>query len=307
MWREIHELTLAKSDEEKLLEEKRVAYENAAANYGVYSLTIMDYEDAQTAALQGNFDEAVRILKGKSESFGDYADDVDEATRAALDKLFKEAVEAGLAAERTKKNFEQGVEGYTQEMVDEAEKGYEEALDAWATARADAEGVGGDLGDGLSSGMENKRSNLINKAKSLVSGIISAMKKEADSNSPSKKTMAFGEDMGEGAEIGLDNSTDDILRTARNQVHRLIDAYNNEGTQSAPRALQSINERALSRSSAAMQSAAASSAPMLEKILAAIKAGQVLAIDGNTLVGATVGRTDAALGQERELVARGAK
>ncbi len=294
-------------DEQALLNEKKTTYDQASADYGAYSSTIMNYEDAQTAALQGNYDEAVRILKGKGESFDDYADNVDEATRTAIDKLFKEAVDAGIAAERTRKSFEQGVEGYTKEMVDEAEKGYEEALNAWATARADAEGVGGDLGDGLSSGMESKRFNLISKAKSLVSGIISAMKKEADSNSPSKKTMAFGEDMGEGAEIGLDNSTDDILRTARNQVHRLIDTYNNEGKQAAPRALQSVNERALSRSSAALQSAATGNASMLEKILAAIKAGQILTIDGNTLVGATVGRTDAALGQQRELVARGAK
>lgn len=295
------------NEEQALLDEKKTAYDDAAADYGYYSSVIMNYEDAQTAALQGNYDEAVRILKGKGESFDDYAANVDEATRTAIDKLFKEAVDAGIAAERTRKNFEQGVEGYTKEMVDEAEKGYEEALNAWATARADAEGIGGDLGDGLSGGMENKRNGLLAKARSLVSGIISAMKQEADSNSPSKKTMAFGEDMGEGAEIGLDNSTDDILRTARNQVHRLIDTYSNEGEQAAPRALQSINEQALSRSSATMQSVANSNASMLEKILAAIERGQILTIDGNTLVGATVGRTDAALGQQRELVARGAK
>lgn len=55
-------------------------------------------------------------------------------------------------------------------------------------------------------------------------------------------------------------------------------------------------------------SAAADSGLMgrLDRILAAIEAGRVIALDGKTLVGATVGRMDDALGQTRLLAERGA-
>ena len=46
---------------------------------------------------------------------------------------------------------------------------------------------------------------------------------------------------------------------------------------------------------------------MLEKILEAIKAGQVVVLDGNKLVGGTAQRMDKALGLERILAERGAK
>jgi hypothetical protein len=44
----------------------------------------------------------------------------------------------------------------------------------------------------------------------------------------------------------------------------------------------------------------------LDKILAAIERGQIIAIDGDALVGATADRIDRALGQRRILAARGA-
>lgn len=44
----------------------------------------------------------------------------------------------------------------------------------------------------------------------------------------------------------------------------------------------------------------------LDRILAALERGQILTIDGQTLVGATSGHMDSALGQRRELIARGA-
>jgi hypothetical protein len=44
----------------------------------------------------------------------------------------------------------------------------------------------------------------------------------------------------------------------------------------------------------------------LDRILAAIEQGQILTIDGQALVGATSGRMDTALGQRRDLIARGA-
>lgn len=287
-------------------EEKKAAYDQALIDYGNYHNTVLNYEEAQTAALEGNYTRAVDILKDKGGDYQAYAEEVDEATRKAIDALYKEAVDAGLEAERTKKNFKAGIEGYTEDMVKEAEQGYEDALNEYANAYADAQSVGSDIGSGLATGMENNRYSLLAKARSLVSGIISAMRNEADSHSPARKLIEFGEDMGEGTEIGMENKTDDILRTARNQVRGLISTYRDEGEEAAPRVLRSVNDRALSRSSENFQSIINGNNSKLDKILAAIERGQILTIDGNTLVGATASKTDHVLGQRRELVARGA-
>lgn len=292
--------------ERELLTEKENAYNDAAANYGAYSETISDYEEAQTAAMEGNYERTVEILKGKSASFDDYADDVDQATREVIDSLYKEAIDAGIEAERTRRNFEKGIEGYTEKMVKEAEQGYEDALDEWATAKTDAESVGEDLSDGLSGGMESRRSSLITKAKSIVSNIISAFREEADSNSPSKKMIDFGEDMGEGADIGLENKTPDMLKTARKQVQGLMDTYQDEGEATGQTALRSVAERSLAQNAANVQGLINGNNSKLDQILQAIKAGQTILLDGELLVGGTSDRMDSKLGQRRAMVARGA-
>lgn len=286
--------------------EKKEVFDQALLDYGNYSDTIADYEAAQTAALEGNYDRAVDILTDKGQIFGDYSDTVDAETAKVLDTLYKEAVDAGLEAERTKKNFEDGVENYTQEMVDEAEKGYKEAMDAYGTAYADATGVGEDIGDGLASGMENKRQSAISKVKSIVNGIIAAARNAADSHSPSRKMVDFGEDMGEGTEIGLENRTKNILDTARKQVESLVDTYADAGEDLGQTAFTNVSRQTANREAQVYQTALSGNADKLDKILAAIERGQILTIDGKQLVGGTAAMYDNELGRRRALAARGA-
>ncbi len=226
--------------ESKLLEKKKSAYDEAATAYGENATEIMNYEEAQQEVLEGNYTRAVDILKAKSQAFGDYADDVDAATAEVLDSLYKEAVNAGIEAERTKKNFEKGVKGYTKKMVDEAEQGYKDALNAYADAYVDAENVGNDIGDGLSDGMENRRQSVVSKIKSIVKSIISGAREEADCHSPSRKMIAVTEDIGDGAVVGLKNKTKAILSVARSQIKGILDEY--QGGSSAS-AVQGISKR----------------------------------------------------------------
>lgn len=293
-------------EEKTILGEKETTYTDAAADYGNYANTIMNYEDAQQAVLEGNYARATEILQNKSGNFFEYSEDVDQATRDAIDALYKEAIDAGIAAERTKKNFENGIEGYTQEMVYEAEEAYNDALNAWATAKIDAESVGKDLGSGLGQGMEKERSSLISKAKSLVSSIIKSFREEADSHSPSRKMIAFGEDMGEGAAIGMENKADRLEDVAREQVDGLLGTYADAGDTSGQSVFRAVQGQETARRSQGYQTQANSTADKLDKILAAIERGQILTIDGDQLVGATADRLDSKLGQRRALVARGA-
>lgn len=306
----LYEMQMARLDEEMAKEQeavdsKKSAWKDAALNYQTHVNTIANWEEAQTQALQGNYEEAVEILGRKSNTFGNYSKRVDTETAKVLDSLAFEAAEAGKQAEKTRTNFESGVGGYTEEMANEAEQGYADAMGEFESAYADAEGVGEDLGDGLSGGMENKRSSLLSKARSLVSGIISAMRKEADSHSPARKTIDFGEDMGEGAEIGIENKTKDVKKAATKQVGAVLDAYNSQEV-NAQRALRNLAEQQTARQTAGQMAAASSNGPMLEKILNAIEKGQIITLDGDALVGATANKMDNALGRRRALASRGA-
>ena len=251
--------------------------------------------------MAGNYEAVRQILVGKNSAYTEHTDTVETETDRTLDALKKEAVDAGLKAELTKKNFEGGVEGYTEEMVKEAVEAYADAMDAFANAYADSKSVGEDVGDGMFDGMENKRPSLLQKARDLVKGAINAMRKEADSHSPSKKTIAFGEDVGEGPVIGIQRKTKDAKKAATKQVAAIMEAYKSPDV-IVQRGLTAVESQYQTRT----VQAAANNTAQLNKILDAIERGQILTIDGNTLVGATAGKMDNTLGQRRILAARGA-
>lgn len=216
--KKIEDLNKEKEEEEKILGEKKTALETASSNYAGYYKDIEDYQKAAMLVQRGEHDEAIALLTSKGNSWVEYSGKVDAETQKVIDALAYEAIQAGIKAQQTKSNYENGVDGYTKKMVKEAEEGYEKALAEFDSAYKDANGIGEDLGDGLKNGMNNKESSIVQKARSLVSSIFSAMRKEADSHSPSKKTIALGEDLGAGAEIGLDNSTKDVTKAGENLI-----------------------------------------------------------------------------------------
>lgn len=306
----IYALKLGRLDEEmakerELVDEKKTAWEEALLNYNNYSNRIINYEDAQTAALEGNYEKAVTILGRKGNTYGNYSKKVDTETAKVLDALYLEAVEAGKKAKLTKSNFEKGVDGYTKEMVTEAEKNYKKAMDEFSGAYADAEAVGEDMTKGMTAGAEKKRGGLLEKARSLVSGFFAAVRKEADSHSPSRKAIAIFEDIGEGAEIGVDNKTKDVKKAGKRQASAVLDAYRAEEAD-AQRVFRNVADQQAARQTNAQLVVASSNSDMLASILAAIEKGQILTIDGDTLVGATASMMDNALGRRRALAARGA-
>jgi len=294
------------AEEQGILNQRKEALDQAAADYGATQAKIQSYEDATTECLKGNYSEVENILTGKRVAMDQYADGVGAASKEAVDALFQEAVDAGLAAEAIKENFENGVDGYTQEMVDEAEQGYQDALAKFDTAYKDAYGVGSDMGAGLGGGLDSQRSWLMRKAGNLVSDMIARMRASADSNSPSKETMSLGEDMGEGTGIGLEKKTKFLMEIAQDQVDGLLDVYSgqkNLAGQAVFRGLQAASSR---RQEQGYQTMANSTSEKLESILAAIEKGQVIYLDGDKLVGGTTSRMDASLGRQRILVERGA-
>lgn len=208
--------------EDKKVSDMKANYDKAVDNYAGYTNDIERYENASAAILKENYDEAVDILDGKGVAYGDYADTVDEETQKVLDTLYDEAIQTGVEAKRIKSNYENGVKGYTKKMVEESEKAHTDAMNEWEDAYDEAHGIGGDVGDGLKEGMESKKLGLLQKARNLISSIWNAMRSEADSHSPSRKTMALGGDMGAGLEIGMEDSTDDVVKSAETMVRKSL-------------------------------------------------------------------------------------
>ncbi len=305
----LNTVAIRKSEWEKeqgILAEKKTAYEESQAHYNGLQETILNYEKAQGDALQGNYQTAIDIFAKKGQLHTDYADTVDEVTAQVLAKLQKEAEDAAIKAELTKENFEKGVAGYTKEMVEEAEQGYQEALGKFASAYSDAYGLGEDFGQGLADGIKIKNGAVGAAAIAQIREAVNAARKEAEINSPSKKTIRIGEGFGEGTEVGIEKKTKDVERAASNQAGAVLDAYRAQEV-NAQKALRGVAEQQTARQTAGQMTAATANSGVFDAILAAIKEGQILLLDGDAVVGGTANKMDSQLGRLRVLAARGAR
>lgn len=288
----------------KALRDKMQAYDEAKADYVSYQETILQYQTAEEQALQGNYQATQEILAGKGQEYRNFTGVVDDETGKVLGVLDKEATDAGIKAEWTKKNFEDGIAGFTETMATEAAQGYSDALSAFDTAYDDAYAVGSDLGTGLVDGMNDWLPTVADTMASAVNAALEAAREAADSHSPARKTIELGEDMGEGEKIGIENKTKDVKRAAAEQVSAALDAYSLQDVE-GQRALRSVTQQQFYNYSVEQTAVANANTPMLEKILTAIEQGHVLVLDSDAIVGGTADRMDRALGRRKILASGG--
>lgn len=290
---------------EASLKEKGDNLKKYQDQYKNYRDTILNYEDAQVAALEGSYQEAQDILLGKKNAYEDYSAAIDRETAKVLKTLADEAEDARLKAEEMKKNWAGGAAGFSYDFVVEAENAYKEAMGKFQNAYNDAYGIGGDAGQGLIDGLLSKQPSLESAATSMIKdGLMKPQRVALDSHSPSRKMKEIGHDAGDGLIIGIDEKTPEVAEVARNQSEAMLEAYEEPSSYTV---LRDVALKDASRQAQTYQVAAQESNGMLEKILEAIKAGQVVVLDGNKLVGGTAQRMDKALGLERILAERGAK
>lgn len=156
------------------------------------------------------------------------------------------------------------------------------------------------LTEGLWRGLSNSYTWLKNKIKNWVGDVTKFIKKLFGIASPSKETAWMGRMLSEGLAVGIEAEENTPLRAMRRLSEGMLDEADN---------LNGVTlERRLNHTFAApnVQSMEGGMLDKLDKILAAIERGQILTIDGKTLIGSTVGDYDAAMGQRRALAARGA-
>lgn len=213
--------------QQEALAEKQSIYQTNADSYGDMLATIENYESASEELLQGHYDNACSILNDESAEYGYYADSVGKSMGATLQELENNAINAGLKAKQAKANFDAGIKGFGQKQVDEANKSYEQAMDAYNKAYSDAYGVGADIGDGMTNGMESRRSGILEKVRNLVSSIFSTARREADSHSPSRKMVRVFGDIWDGAIVGTEQKEAEVQAAAQQQIKSVFKAMSN--------------------------------------------------------------------------------
>lgn len=116
-------------------------------------------------------------------------------------------------------------DGFVDEFqnIDSETRGVLETLKTTVTTEmntlpGEMQSVGGDMIDGLITGLNNRASSLYSTVRSIVEQAIEEARIASDSHSPSRKTMAVAEDMGDGLIVGIDRKRDSFGRSMRETV-----------------------------------------------------------------------------------------
>lgn len=160
--------------------------------------------------------------------------------------------------------------------------------------------AGKDLVSGLWKGINGAYTWLKDKIKGWVGNVTNFLKSLFGIHSPSTVTAWMGEMLDEGLAEGIEDNTDKPIKALG---HLADDMLGERGE------LNGLTlERRLNQTSGPDPVTAQASGMLakLDLIYKAILAGQVIMLDGKTLVGSTADRYDSELGQRRVLAERGA-
>lgn len=160
--------------------------------------------------------------------------------------------------------------------------------------------IGGDLVSGLWQGVKDKLSWLKNKLSGFATSVLDSIKDFFGVHSPSTETEWLGKMLDEGMAVGVEKNADEPIKAMDRLSSQMLTAASGDGDLTLER-----------RISHAFDTGAATGntdgiGAKLDLIYKAVKAGQVIMLDGKTLVGSTADRYDNELGQRRVLAERGA-
>jgi len=161
--------------------------------------------------------------------------------------------------------------------------------------------VGKNLVEGLWNGINNMVGWVKDKISGFTSSVLDGIKSFFGVHSPSKETEWIGNMLDRGLAEGVLKNMDAPLDAMADVADGMLDEAGSLNGVTLERQLQHTFT-----ADQGMTPAETGLMGRLDSILAAIERGQVIMLDGDYLVGATVDRMDARLGQRRALVARGA-
>lgn len=160
--------------------------------------------------------------------------------------------------------------------------------------------AGRDLVEGLWNGIKNGTQWLKDKISGWVGNVTDFLMNLFGINSPTKVTTWMGEMLDEGLAEGVDGNTAAPLRAIRNLTDEMLGETDNlDGLALERRVHHTTTPNPVASQAEGMLS-------KLDKIYQAILKGQVIMLDGKTLIGSTADGYDSELGQRRALIERGA-
>lgn len=287
---------------QRIEELKRQAWLQSAADFGACKAEEQKYEAAAMAAMSGNYERVEQILADTSYAYDAMADAVGESLSKSTSAMARSATEADVYARYLRTNFENGVAGFTESMVLEAEQAADELWKKLGTAPDKAVQFGKDVGDGMVKGLEAKRQALYDSAEGIANGMFRRLRAVTQTHSPSRKMEGVFSDIWAGAEVATEKAEKPILAQTEALAKKLLDI---DAAANMPAlALREITGRdqVYRRASAPSNAPASGGIPLgnlaakLDMILAAIERGQIIALDGDKIVGGTVERMNAELG-----------
>lgn len=286
---------------QRIEEQKRQAWLQSVADFGACKAEESKYQAASAAAYRRDYERVEQILDDAGYAHEELADIIKDSLDKSSSKLANSAVEAAVYAKYLRTNFENGVAGFTEPMVQEAEEAAAELWKQLSKTPDKALKFGQDVGDGMVKGMESKRKSVYDTAESIANGMFRRLRAVTQTHSPSRKMEGVFRDIWAGAEVGTEKAEKPILAQTEALAKKLLDI---DAAANMPAlALQRITQQDQAARAAAYQAAfAVPGTPLgdlsakLDLILAAIERGQIITLDGDQIVGGTVDRVNARLG-----------
>ena len=286
---------------QRIEEQKRQAWLQSVADFGACKAEESKYQAASAAAYRRDYERVEQILDDAGYAHEELADIIKDSLDKSSSKLANSAVEAAVYAKYLRTNFENGVAGFTEPMVQEAEEAAAELWKQLSKTPDKALKFGQDVGDGMVKGMESKRKSVYDTAESIANGMFRRLRAVTQTHSPSRRMEGVFRDIWAGAEVGTEKSEKPILAHTQDLAEKLLNI--DAAARMPALALQRITQQDQAARAAAYQAAfAVPGTPLgdlsakLDLILAAIERGQIITLDGDQIVGGTVDRVNARLG-----------
>lgn len=286
---------------QRIEEQKRQAWLQSVADFGACKAEESKYQAASAAAYRRDYERVEQILDDAGYAHEELADIIKDSLDKSSSKLANSAVEAAVYAKYLRTNFENGVAGFTEPMVQEAEEAAAELWKQLSKTPDKALKFGQDVGDGMVKGMESKRKSVYDTAESIANGMFRRLRAVTQTHSPSRRMEGVFLDIWAGAEVGTEKSEKPILAHTQDLAEKLLNI--DAAARMPALAPQRITQQDQAARVAAYQTATtAPGTPLgdlsakLDLILAAIDRGQIIALDGDKIVGGTAERMNAELG-----------
>lgn len=262
--------------------------------------TIQKYDELMTALrtregiTDGVLDEVTALKMDEAIKVAEHLLQMtDEDFTALNDKWVEKQATAKAAAERF----------YADQLATLDEAFNKELTEALATVPETLKNIGRDSMQGWLDGMYSMLPDLNAASANIANSMMDTIRGELDIHSPSRKFAWIGEQVDRGLSEGILDNAYNPLQALKQLSAQLVGMAEN-----GMNGLAAVQQLGSPRPAVAAAGVLGEGlTDRLDKILTAIEAGKVIALDGDTLVGATVDRFDNALGQRRALAARGAR